>query len=788
VLVDRAGETGWARPGRLTGWQQDGRSLLARFGAAAVSVTPLDPGVVRIRVARDGAFAARRSWDVARADAEYPACPYEVSEGTSALQLRTAELAVAVSDAGRVDVLDAEGRPLVVDGERGGPSWEANGSASRWVKSMPPGERYYGFGERTGPLDKRGRRYTCWTTDEWRHQGPTTDALYLPVPFFLRLDASGTACGLLLHNTHRTVFDLTDLDGETMRVEADGGELDAYVLNGPHPARVLRRLTDLVGRMPLPPRWALGYHQSRWGYASAEDVRAIAAELRSRQIPADAIHLDLDHMDGARVFTWNQERFADPEALVRDLREAGFRVVCIVGVGIERVPGGYHVYDEGRDRRAFLRCAHDEDAEEFTAYVWPGLCVFPDFARPDVRRWWGELYRPHVELGVAGFLNDMNEPAMHDRPYDEPGSDNTEPPKDLPHGTDGEPAVHAEVRNVYAYLENLAAYEALRRLAPEQRPFLLTRAGFAGVQRFAGAWTGDSSSVWEHLEGSLAQILNLGLSGVPFTGADIGGFFGDCGPELLLRWMQLGALTPLARNHSARDTTPQEPWAWGTDVEAGCRRAIELRYRLLPYLYTLFADAARTGLPVLRPLLLEFPGDTATHELGDEAMLGPSLLVAPVLHPGQRARGVYLPEGRWTDVRDGVIHRGPGWILAHARLSEDTPLFARGGSVVASGPDLQWTDERPLDPLVLDVYPGADGQAAGRLYEDDGSSPAHERGECCETRYACRTEGDTRIVSSEREGRYRPPPRRVRIRWHDEAATHERLLDHDADRWEERLP
>jgi alpha-glucosidase len=648
---------------------------------------------------------------------------------------------------------------------------------------MPGGVRYYGFGERTGVLEKRGRRYTCWTTDEWRHQGPTTDSLYIAIPFFLGLDEDGVAAGVFLNNTFRTAFDLTDLENETLGIEADGGELDVYVFAGPEPAQVLERFTAVVGRMPLPPLWALGYHQSRWGYESAEEVFAVARELRERLIPADAIHLDLDHMDGARSFTWDAERFPDPQGLVRELGAAGFRVVCIVGAGIKHQPeGGYEVYDSGHERRVFLRNGRDPDDQEFTAYVWPGSCVFPDHVRPDVREWWGGWYAPQVGLGVAGFLNDMNEPAMHDLPYGHPESENTEPPPDLPHGPDDEPATHAEVRNVYAYLEDLGTYEALRRHAPDVRPFLLTRAGFAGVQRYAGAWTGDTSSMWEHLEGSLPQIVNLGLSGMPFTGADIGGFFGDCGPELLVRWTQLGALTPLARNHSAEDTAHQEPWVWGDEVEAACRRAIELRYRLLPYLYSLFEEAARTGAAILRPLFFHYADDRATDELSDEALLGRDLLLAPALHPGQLQRAVYLPAGTWTDLRSAERHTGPGWILASCGLDEDLPLFVRGGAVLPTAPLVQWTDERPLDPLTLEVFPDEAGDAEGRLYEDDGHSFAYERGESCVTTFTARTEDGRVVVRARRNGAFEPQPRRVRI-----VTRYGEVVRDDAADWEEAV-
>jgi alpha-glucosidase len=566
-----------------------------------------------------------------------------------------------------------------------------------------------------------------------------------------------------------------------MQLDVDQGDVDYYVFFGPDPADVVELFTDLVGRMPLPPRWALGYHQSRWGYSTADAVRHVASELRRRRLPSDAIHLDIDHMDGFRTFTWHPERFPDPAGLIGELGQVGFKAVCIVNAGVKYEPDGdYAVYREGHERGMFLRRSLEPGSEEHLGYVWPGLCAFPDHVREDVRGWWGAQYLGDLEIGVAGFLNDMNEPAMHDLPVDAHGSDNTEPPGDLLHGTQEEPVTHAEARNVYAHLENRAAYECLRRARPDERPFLLTRSGYAGVQRFAGVWTGDPTSTWEHLEMSLAQILNLGLSGMAFAGADIGGFFESSSPELLVRWMQLGALTPLARNHSAKDTAAQEPWAWGEEVESACRRALELRYRLMPHLYTLLEETSRTGVPILRPLFFHDPRDEVARRLSDEALLGRDLLLAPVLRPGVAERAVYLPAGAWTDMRTGRRHDGSSWLLSSARLAEEIPLFARSGSIVPMGPVLQWTDERPLDPLTLAVFPGDEEIAEGALYEDDGRSFAYERGESCTTSFRL---ARGRLVAR-RAGDFAPPPRRVLIVVHRDGEAIEHEIEQDADEWE----
>jgi alpha-glucosidase len=726
------------RPGYLRQVAGNRNGVHATYERAAISIALLTPTMVRVRLVIDPTPATVRSWSIVREDSSYPCPPVVVADEQDAIRITSAPtmIELARQDA-RITMRFLEDAIVVGDGAHGGPTWETDG-CRRWTKHMARGEHFFGFGERTGLLDKRGRRYTCWTTDEWEHIGPSTDMLYVAIPFFMSVDERGRSYGVFLNNTYRSAFDLTSLGDDRLVIDVDGGQLDYYVIAGPAPADVVEQYTGLIGRAPLPPKWALGYHQSRWSYCPASEVESIAQQFRRRRIPCDALHLDIDHMDGYRVFTWNPSAFPDPDRLAASLRDDGFKLVVIVDAGVKYQPeGGYDVYSDGHARDYFVK-RNRGNGSELLGWVWPGRCAFPDHTRPDVRDWWGLCYGRYTRLGIAGFLNDMNEPAMHDAPFDAPGSGNAEPPPDTPFGST-EHATHAEVRNIYALLENRAAYEGLRRLAPDSRPFLMTRAAGAGIQRYAAVWTGDVWSSWEHLEMSLPQLLNLGLSGVPIAGVDVGGFFGHCDDELLARWTQLGAFYPVMRNNSAMNTTPQEPWSRGEAIEQVCRQAIEQRYRLLPYVYTLFEEATRTGAPILRPLFYHYPDDARTHTLHDEALVGRDLLIAPVVRPGRTHRDVYLPEGRWHDVRNGQVYEGPCDILARARLDEGLPLYARGGSIIPFGPVTNWVGERPLDPLTLHVHLDADGRAEGRLYEDDGLSWSHQHGNSSMTSFACAT-------------------------------------------------
>jgi alpha-glucosidase len=536
-------------------------------------------------------------------------------------------------------------------------------------------------------------------------------------------------------------------------METQGSELDYYIIYGPEPAKIIETYTQLTGRMPLPPRWSLGYHQCRWSYESQDIVRKLAREFRQRRIPCDVIHVDIDYMNGYRVFTWSPKRFANPQELIQNLKQDGFKVATIIDPGVKYEPeANYKVFDEGLNNDYFIRKAN---GQLFHGYVWPDKAVFPDYLRPEVRDWWGSLQNSLTDIGVAGIWNDMNEPALDDRPFGDPGN-KISFPLDAPQGPNDERTTHAETHNLYGLMMAQASYQAATISRPTERSFFLTRAGYAGIQRWSAVWTGDNQSLWEHLEMSIPMLCNLGLSGVAFAGADIGGFAGNATAELFARWMQVGMLYPLMRGHSALTTAQHEPWTFGDRVEKICREYIELRYRLLPYVYTLFWEAATTGSPILRPLLYHFPNDPTTFTLADQVMLGSSLLAAPIYRPGVEHRAVYLPEGCWYDWWSGEAFTGPTHILAHAPL-ERMPLYVRAGSIIPMAPVMQHVDERPIDQMRLRISKGI-GEFT--LYEDDGHTFEYKTGAFCTTTYHVYSKGQRTIVEIKaREGEFSPATR-----------------------------
>ncbi|HEY9739925.1 MAG TPA: glycoside hydrolase family 31 protein, partial [Coleofasciculaceae cyanobacterium] len=674
---------------------------------------------------------------------------FEVQEKADAIEIETEQLRIVVyRDSCRIECFDLAGQPFAQDADQA-MSWRT-GAVAAW-KRIETDEHFYGFGERTGLLDKLSKVQTNWTYDALDYD-VLTDNMYQAIPFFMAL-RPGVGYGLFFNTTFWSQFDIGAQQPGVWRMETQGSELDYYIIYGPEPAKILSTYTQLTGRMPLPPRWSLGYHQCRWSYESQDIVRQLAHEFRQRRIPCDVIHLDIDYMNGYRVFTWSPKRFADPKQLLHDLMQDGFKAVTIVDPGVKYEPeADYEVFDEGLKNDYFVR---KTDGGLFHGYVWPDKAVFPDFLRPEVRDWWGSLHKSLTDIGIAGIWNDMNEPALDDRPFGDPGN-KIAFPLDASQGPKEEGATHAEVHNLYGLTMAQAAYQGLEKLRSTERSFVLTRSGYAGVQRWSAVWTGDNQSLWEHLEMSLPMLCNLGLSGVAFVGADIGGFAGNATAELFARWMQVGMLYPLMRGHSALTTAQHEPWVFGDRVEKICREYIELRYRLLPYLYTLFWEAATTGAPIVRPLLYHFPNDPQTFTLSDQVMLGSSLLAAPIYRPGVEHRAVYLPKGRWYDWWSGEAIDGPTHILVHAPL-ERMPLYVRAGSIIPMAPVMQYVDERPLDQLTLRIWKGT---GEWTLYEDDGHTFEYKTGASCTTAYRVRTEGQQTLVEIKaREGDFSPAAR-----------------------------
>jgi alpha-glucosidase len=732
------------------------------FDAVALDVSLVAADVVRIRVAPPAELDAEpHSYSVLpNRPAAPPAEVREAREGDArVVTVKGPEVTARVrldARGPRVTVLDAGGEVVVDDDPTDPLAWDAGTGEVRVSKARPRDQVVYGFGEKALPLERQSYQIVNWNTDTPGYR-TGTEPIYQTVPYYIAL-RRGKAYGLFFDNTYRSYFDVAMRDPDRLTFGAAGGWADYYVFTGgrARDARaVISRYTELTGRSDLPPLWALGYQQCRWSYTPESRVREVAGTFRRLRVPCDAIYLDIDYMEGYRVFTWSRERFPNHEKLVSDLLADGMHTVVIIDPGV-KVDDAYAVYRSGRERGAFVRTP---DGKEFHGNVWPGVCAFPDFTSPEARAWWGDQFRDLTRIGVAGFWTDMNEPStfMPDD-LDEPRVQH-HPfktfPLDTPHAGDGRPGPHARYHNVYGQQMARATRDGVLALAPDRRPFVLTRDTYAGGQRYSASWTGDNVATWEHLQLSTPMLLNMGLGGQALVGADIGGFIGAPSPELYARWLQAAALTPVMRSHTVKDSPDQEPFAYGPKFTAINRATIELRYRLLPYLYGLFEECERTGVPAMRPLWLDFASDRETYLVDDEYLVGSDLLVAPVVDPGVVKRSVYFPAGAtWVDWYTGKTYEGGKRTDVAAPL-ERLPVFVRAGAVVPMRPVAQYTGAQLDLPVTLRVFPGAAG--AGRLYEDAGDGFGYRRGERSETRVALalRRDGSYEVSLAPREGGFR---------------------------------
>lgn len=635
-------------------------------------------------------------------------------------------------------------------------------TAIRLARPIGSQERIFGLGERTGSMNKRGQSFPIWNVDPPRHHQAGTATMYTSIPFYLGLhNDNGTVHGVLIDHAGLVEMDMGQTNDTEAIMTVQGDTLVFYYFMGPTSAHVLRQYSELTGHMPIPPRWAIGYHQSRWGYASEEQIRQVASRLREGKHPCDALWLDIDYMNDYRNFTWNPEQFPNPTRMINDLHEQGLHMVTIIDPGT-KIDEDYFVYMQGIELDYFCRY---KSGEIFTGSVWPGESVFPDFSRSEIRNWWGDLYKGLLDQGVDGIWNDMNEPSLTNflSQGNEPSIHGNTLSNDVLHraggdkptGPDGPPVLHEFFHNAYGMQMARATYEGLQKLRPN-RPFVLTRSGTAGMQRYAALWTGDNTSWWEHIAAAIPMCLNISMSGVPFVGIDTGGFWEASNGELLVRFAQLAALMPFCRNHNSIGQTDQEPWAFGEPYESAYRDAIEQRYRLLPYLYTLFHEAATSGAPIMRPLYYHYPDDERACDTESEFLLGDSLLSAPIYEQGITSRSVYLPAGTWLDYWDGNEYPGEGWSDIPAPL-ERWPLLVRSNSIIPTGPLMQYTDQLPTDPLTITCYMVEDGLANYTLYEDDGATFAYQNGNFAQISINCRVTGDLATVEiEERFEGYRP--------------------------------
>ncbi len=682
-------------------------------------LTFMEAGLIRCRYVSGAVFERIPSYGVAPEyveaapvveEAELPAC-YELATPLLTLRIRKADAGLIFLDrrVGEVLCADAEGM-----GHR---LQERTGDECVWVlKEMPEKAHFYGLGDKPCALNLRGGRFDMWGADHYKFK-TTSDPLYKSIPFFLCLN-EGKQFGIFFDNTMRSYFDFGKSRADRLLFGADGGVMDYYFIMGESALDTLRTYTRLTGLPPMPPLWALGYHQSKWSYYPAAEVEKLAETFRNKRIPCDAIHLDIHHMNQYQSLTWDRELFPDPPGLIQKLEDEGFKVVTIVDPGIKINPDNF-VWRSGFERNVFCR-RHDGALLE--GDVWPGTCTFPDFTSASTRDWWAGLFRRQIaEYGVRGIWTDMNEPVIFpDKTF----------PDDTRHDFDGYSCSHLKAHNVYGQCMARATRMGMARHAPERRPFVLSRAGFAGLQRWAATWTGDNCSDWDNLKMANLMVQRLATSGISFSGADTGGFLGRPTPELFCRWVQMAAFHVFFRNHNNGEYGGQEPWCFGPVVEEIVRHAIEERYRLLPYFYTLFHHYAAEGTPIIRSLAFMYPENTDTYWRSSEFFLGDGLYIVPVHHPGEVGRNLFVPPGAWyslwTDKPIPAEHGIEAWVptpISHI------PVYVRGGYVLPRWPVQQYVGELKKPPCSYELWWAPEAEVESSHYEDAGDGLGYRVGD-----------------------------------------------------------
>jgi alpha-glucosidase len=762
------------RPNSIAEHKVNGNELQLRSqNGIELHLTVHTADIIQLKYVLDGDLPTDFSYAIDSAfDPDSP--DFDLREKASHFLLSTNSVQCRINKKNmKVQFLDLEGKPLCSDKQ---PYFRKDSlmkgiSEVKITKEAPAGTQYFGLGDKVSDGNLRGHKFENWNTDAYAYERGD-DPLYRSIPFYAAL-RDGRAYGIFMDNTYRSFFDFDSKGNNATSFSAAGGSMNYYFIYGPELVTVSERYAQLTGTPELPPMWGLGYHQCRWSYFPESRVRELAQDFRDKEIPCDAIYLDIDYMDDYRVFTWNSDHFPDPEALIADLKDDGFETIVMIDPGI-KVDPEYHIYQQGLENDVFCK---RPDGELMIGPVWPPETVFPDYTHPNVREWWSDLYEDLMaNKGISGVWNDMNEPAVFE-------VEKKTFPENVRHHYEGYSASHKKAHNIYGMQMARASYNGIKRHNGGKRPFLLTRANFSGGQRYAALWTGDNIADWDHLKLANEQCQQLSISGYSFVGTDIGGFVEDPTPELFSRWLQLSVFHPLFRNHTMgynvegaaavkedqveqkrlESDSDQEPWSFGPAYTKINRSVIELRYRLLHYLYTAFRQYVTEGTPILRPLAYHDQDDQKCVDNVDEFLFGDQILVSPILEPNKRKIRTYFPDDKWYDYRNNKAYEGPHYHTVDAPLAE-IPFFVKAGTVLPLREVMQHTGEREPEHLELNVYYG-ESTAESELYEDSEEGYSYQDGNYRHTTFQLQPDTDNSelTLTAHRSGSYSPAYDEVKI-------------------------
>lgn len=742
-------------PNHIVEFTQDTDKLyFTTDNGVVLQITILRGSVIRFRYATNYNFEPDFSYAI-DPDATVGYSKLEVEENETEYIITTARLKVLVDKkTTRIQMSDLDGN--ILNEDELGFHWEENyqygGNTVKMSKITQTGESFYGMGDKAMHSNLKGKKVENWVTDQFAF-AKEQDPLYKAIPFYIGLN-KGKAYGIFFDNSFRTHFDFSYERRNTTSFWADGGEMNYYFIYGPDMGQVVGSYSNLTGTPELPPLWALGFHQSKWSYYPESNVKEIANEFRNRRIPCDAIYLDIDYMDGFRCFTWDKKHFPDPKRMIEELEEDGFKTVVMIDPGI-KIDRDYWVYNEALENGYFCQRG---DGPLMHGKVWPGECNFPDFTNPEVREWWAEQYKEFMtEIGVHAVWNDMNEPAVMEVPT-------KTAPLDTRHDYDGHPCTHRKAHNVYGMQMVRATYEGVKKYVYPKRPFVITRAAFAGTQRYASTWTGDNVATWEHLWIANVQMQRMCLSGYSFVGSDIGGFAEQPDGELFARWIQLGIFHPFCRVHSSGDHGDQEPWSFGTEITDIVRKFIELRYQLLPYLYTMFYKYTKENKPMIQSLVFFDQEDSQTHFRTDEFIFGEKILVCPIQEPNAQGRRMYIPRGKWYDfwTHEHVIGGKEKWVAAGL---DKLPIFIKEGAIIPKYPIQQYVGELKIEELLLEVY-YKEGVEVSEVYEDAANGYDYNKGRYSLCNFKLTGKEKSLTIQLFKDGSFETEYKTIRLNFH----------------------
>lgn len=722
-----------------------------------LQVTVVRDSVIRFRYSTTGKFDNDFSYGITiHASRGYSFL--KVEEKETHYEIKTSKLLCNIAKENmKVSLYDAKDGILINEDEIGfhwEESYQYGGDIVKMSKISQKAESYYGLGDKPVDVNLKGKRFENWVTDSYAF-GKNTDPIYKAIPFYTSIH-DNKSYGIFFDNTFKTHFDFAQERRNVTSFWAQGGEMNYYFIYGPQMSDVVANYTDLTGKPhSLPPLWALGYHQCKWSYYPESNVKEVTNKFRELQIPCDAIYLDIDYMDGFRCFTWDKNHFPEPKRMVKELEDDGFKTVVIIDPGI-KIDLEYDVFKEALDKDYFCKRA---DGPYMKGKVWPGECYFPDYTRPEVREWWSGLFQELIEeMGVKGVWNDMNEPAVMEVP-------NKTFPDDVRHDYDGNPCSHRKAHNIYGMQMARATYHGLKKYSYPKRPFVITRAAYSGTQRYTSSWFGDNVATWEHLAIANNQAQRMAMSGFSFAGSDIGGFAEQPQGELFARWIQLGIFHVFCRVHSSGDHGDQEPWVFGDEITDIVRKFVEIRYQLLPYLYTAFWNHINHGTPILKSLVLFDQEDPHTHYRSDEFVYGDQILVCPIQEPNSKGRRMYIPRGNWYNFWTDELVEGGKEMWVDADL-DSMPIFIKEGAVIPKYPVQQYVGEKDFDEITLDVYYKL-GKESSQLYDD-----AHDGYDYRKGRYSLRTfkltgKKNEFILQQHKEGKFNAPYSKFKIILHN---------------------